>query len=109
MSYKIGRAVAEIDGRPERAADEGGGDPDPETSECGGKEHRRDIGREEYVGADQGKKPSCRGPQSEAGYCKPDGKKRPWLGNSVPAPPKFINHLHHVPHKRPQNSKLTPT
>ena len=91
------------------AGSAGGGDPDPETSERGGKEHRRDIGSEKYVRPNQGKKPTCHGRQSEAGCCKPNGKKQRWLGNSVPAAPKFVNQLHHGPHERTSKSKIRPS
>src|ERR1700737_4944058 len=75
----------------------------------GGAKHTRDIGSEKYVGPNQGKKPTCHGRQSEAGCCKPNGKKQRWLGNSVPAAPKFVIKLHHGQHDRTTKSKIRPS
>lgn len=53
QSCKIGRRVAEIQGRTEYPPDQGGRDPDPGAAERGRKEYGRKIGREEYVRPDQ--------------------------------------------------------
>src|SRR3981081_1962101 len=101
-SCKIGRAVAEIDGRAERAPDESSRDPDPVPAERGGKTHGWKIRGEEYVRPDQGKTPPHRGRQSNAGCCKSDTEKRRRLRCSLPAPPKFVDQFHHGSHQTVQ-------
>src|ERR1700733_14108520 len=44
----IGGGVAEIDAYPQRTAEQGRREPDPQASERGGKEHGRKIGRKKY-------------------------------------------------------------
>src|SRR5258705_9935024 len=92
-SCKIGLRVAEIDGRTEHAPEQGGRDPDPITTERGGKEYGRKIWREKYVRPDQGKAPPRRGRQGEAGGFKSHAEKQPWLPCSVPGSPPLVDPL----------------
>src|SRR6266850_949791 len=94
-SCKIGPHVAEIDGRTERAPQQGSRDPDPITTERGSKEYGRNIWREKYVRPDQGKAPPRRGRQGEAGGCKSNAEKQRWLRCSVPASPKLVDQFQH--------------
>src|SRR5882757_3274461 len=109
QSCKIGRAVAEIYGRAERAPDESSRDPDPVPAERGGKKHGWKIRGEEYVRPDQGKAPPHRGRQSNTGCCKSDTEKRRRLRCSLPAPPKFVDQFHHGSHQTVQRNQIRPS